>query len=83
MGNTGGRLICQRGPDSGNNSGNNNKIIPNFTRAKCNEARLNTNTGRSKRIPVLQSLRPIRSNVGRIRWAKTDIRIADTLKRET
>eukprot|EP00965_Chrysotila_dentata_P097212 3213168-Pleurochrysis_carterae.AAC.1 len=45
MSDTGGRLICQEGPISGDN----NENIPNFTCAKCNEPRANTNTGGGKR----------------------------------
>eukprot|EP00965_Chrysotila_dentata_P255826 6212352-Pleurochrysis_carterae.AAC.1 len=63
MGHTGGRLICQWGPVSGNNY----EIIPNFIRAECNEAQANTNIGRGKRIPALEIIRPTLSNVGRER----------------
>eukprot|EP00965_Chrysotila_dentata_P067096 2221020-Pleurochrysis_carterae.AAC.1 len=38
-------------------NGNNNENIPNFTRAECNEARVNTvNTGGGERIPALQNM---------------------------
>eukprot|EP00965_Chrysotila_dentata_P067964 2248409-Pleurochrysis_carterae.AAC.1 len=66
MGHSGGRLICQWGPVSGNN----NEITPNFTRAECNEARANTDTGGGKRIPALQTIRPNLFSVGRVSWAK-------------
>eukprot|EP00965_Chrysotila_dentata_P207572 6184201-Pleurochrysis_carterae.AAC.4 len=66
MSHTGSRLICQEGP----NSGNNDEITPIFARAECNEARANTNTGGGKRIPALQSIRSTCSNEGRIKWAK-------------
>eukprot|EP00965_Chrysotila_dentata_P076292 2519835-Pleurochrysis_carterae.AAC.2 len=62
----GGRLICQEGP----NSGNNNETIPIFTRAECNEARANTNSSGGKRMPAVQSIPPTLTNVRRIRWVK-------------
>eukprot|EP00965_Chrysotila_dentata_P168312 5558317-Pleurochrysis_carterae.AAC.1 len=38
---TGGRLVFQEGPTCTSN----NEIIPNFTRAKCTEARANNIAG--------------------------------------